>query len=100
MQPEYYPAWGTCPSAVRVIENGYADFFNIYPNPSNTSLTIETSSSDPFNIEITSLNGQLIYSGQMEGTIHQLDLSSFQKGIYIITVRSKDFVTTQKVVKH
>jgi hypothetical protein len=35
----------------------------------------------------------------MEGTSHQLDLSSLQKGVYLISIRSKDFVTTRKVIK-
>ena len=30
---------------------------------------------------------------------YQLDLSSFRKGVYFITIRSKDFVTTRKIVK-
>ena len=30
---------------------------------------------------------------------HQLDLSTFQKGVYFISIRSKDIVTTRKVIK-
>jgi hypothetical protein len=71
----------------------------IYPNPTNNQLTIETEKSDRYSIEIASLNGQLIFSTLMEGTTHQLDLSTFQKGVYFITIRSKDFVTTRKIIK-
>ena len=35
----------------------------------------------------------------MEGPTHQLDLSSFQKGVYFITIRSNDFVRTRKIIK-
>jgi uncharacterized protein (TIGR02145 family) len=70
-----------------------------YPNPTNDLLTIETEYPDHYSINITTLNGQLIYSTTMEGTSHQIDLSSFQKGVYFITIRSKDFVTTRKVIK-
>ena len=72
---------------------------NIYPNPANTHITIETGVSELYTIRITSLNGQQIFSKEMEGPTHQLDLSSFQKGIYFITIRSKDFVTTRKIIK-
>ena len=72
---------------------------SIYPNPSNSILTIETGISDHYNIEITCLNGQMMYKTEMEGTTYQLDLSSFQKGVYFITIRSKDFVTTRKIIK-
>ncbi len=73
--------------------------FSIYPNPAGDILTIESDISDHFLINITSLNGQLQYSTTLEGTTHQIDLSSYQKGVYIITIRSKDFVTTRKIIK-
>jgi hypothetical protein len=54
---------------------------------------------DNLSVEITSSRGQLIARKTMNGTTMQLDLSSFRNGIYFITVRSKDFVTTKKIVK-
>jgi Leucine-rich repeat (LRR) protein/predicted GH43/DUF377 family glycosyl hydrolase len=71
----------------------------IYPNPANNLLTIESEYPDHYSIEVSSLNGQQILIGEMEGTIHKIDLSSFQKGVYFITIRSKDFVTTRKIIK-
>jgi len=81
------------------IQQSKAGFIRLYPNPTNTLLTIETKYSDHYSIEITSLNGQEIYTAEMQGTSHQVDLSSFQKGIYFITIRSKEFVSTRKIVK-
>ncbi len=72
---------------------------SIYPNPVMNILTIETDNSDHYSFNINSLKGQLIYSTKMEGTSYQIDLSSFQKGVYLITIRSKDFVTTKKIIK-
>ncbi len=81
------------------VEQGNSESFHIYPNPTNSLLTIETESSDHYSINITTLNGQHILIGEMEGASHQVDLSSFQKGVYLITIRSKDFVTTRKIIK-
>ncbi|MGW8316589.1 MAG: T9SS type A sorting domain-containing protein, partial [Bacteroidales bacterium] len=81
------------------VEDLWIGDLSIYPNPTYTLLSIETITSELIVIEITSLNGKLILSKELEGTSHQLDLSSFQKGVYIITIRSKDFITTRKVVK-
>ena len=71
----------------------------IYPNPTNDLLTIETDQFDHYSINITTLNGQQILIGAMEGTSHQIDLSPFQGGVYFITIRSKDFVSTRKIIK-
>ncbi len=72
---------------------------SVYPNPSNTLITIETEYPDHYSINITSMNGQQLFIGEMEGTLHQIDLSFLQKGVYFITIRSKDFVTTRKIIK-
>ena len=74
-------------------------YLSVYPNPTYKLLTIETGQPVSQTIELTSLNGQLINSTRMEGTTLQLDLSSFEKGVYFITIRSKDFVTTRKIIK-
>ena len=81
------------------VEKFYQTEISIYPIPTNSLLNIETEQSDKYSIEITTLNGQLLYTVRMEGTSHQIDLSSFQKGVYFITIRSKDFVTTRKIIK-
>jgi surface protein len=95
---EYYPVWGTC-YPVEIDEIEYNGSVNIYPNPTNTLITLETIFSGLCNIEISTLNGQLLFSKELEGTTHQLDLSTFQPGVYFITIRSKDFVTTKKIIK-
>ena len=51
------------------------------------------------NTLVTSTNGQVIHSSTMEGNAHQIDLSSLQSGVYIITISSKDFVETRKIIK-
>lgn len=72
---------------------------SIYPNPTNSMLTIESAVSNLHCIDITSLNGQSLFREVLKGTTHQIDLSSFQRGVYFITIRSKDFVTTRKIIK-
>jgi len=71
----------------------------IYPNPVLDLLTIETANLGWLSIKITSLNGQIIDSRNFTGNSHQIDLTSFPKGIYFITVESKDFVTIEKIIK-
>ena len=86
-------------SVIVGITNTNVGRLSIFPNPTNGSLTIETNQPDHHSIEIISLSGQVIYRTEMEGRSKQIDLSPFSKGIYFITIRSKDFVTTSKIIK-
>jgi hypothetical protein len=61
--------------------------------------TVKTSDFGQNTVEITSLNGQVLYSTWMEGLTLQIDLYSFQKGVYFITVRSRDQVWREKIIK-
>jgi hypothetical protein len=85
-------------SGVGVVDYSHTGL-SIYPNPASSILTIETNRSDQYNIEIISLNGQLLFSDIIEGPTHQIDLSSFQKGLFFITIKSREFVRTEKIIK-
>jgi len=81
------------------IENKKIPSCEIYPNPVNDRLKIKTNNPGYSYLLVSSIKGQLILSQEIEGTSHQIDLSTFQKGVYFITIRSKDFVTTKKIIK-
>jgi hypothetical protein len=81
------------------MEQARGENFRIFPNPFSTVLAIELGFSDHYDVCLTSLNGQLIYSDETEGSTLNIDLSSFQKGVYLLTIRAKDFVTTRKIIK-
>ena len=73
--------------------------FKLYPNPVSDILTIESTASRIELIEIALLNGRIIFSDEINDSLLQIDVSSFRKGVYFITIRSKDFVTTRKIIK-
>jgi Leucine-rich repeat (LRR) protein len=81
------------------IDDNSFDRFRIYPNPVNEVLTIQTGTKNEHSIQITTLNGQLIYGTTVEGDTHRIDMSPFSKGVYLIRIRSEEFVTTRKVIK-
>lgn len=89
----------TVADPTNTVEDEINEHFRIFPNPTNDMLAIETDSPDKYIMEITSLNGQLMYIKKIEGLTHQIDLSSFEKGLYSITVRSRDYVRTEKIIK-
>lgn len=89
----------TSPNSGFGIESNVNDDIKIYPNPTNTTLTINTRSYGPYHIEIASMNGQLVFSRKSEGTNHQIDLSSFREGAYVITIRSNDLIAKRRIIK-
>ena len=71
----------------------------LYPNPSEDFITIQVRYPGTYSLRMISLNGQVLLERSFSGSSCVIDLSSFQKGVYFITIRSKDFVTTRKIIK-
>lgn len=76
-----------------------AEKLRILPNPVSEILRIETPGFSEFTIRISTANGQTMLEKHHMGSTARLDFSSFEKGVYFITIRSKDIVATRKIVK-
>ena len=72
---------------------------SIYPNPTAEIIHVQTPFTGPTSIVIMTMSGQEVYSASFDESSKQIDLSPLQKGIYFITIRSKDFVITRKIIK-
>jgi hypothetical protein len=73
--------------------------FNIYPNPTNNILFVETrhgTSLQNQTYRITNLMGQTLQTGHIVSDNHPLDVSTLPVGIYLLTI---DGVTQKFVVK-
>ena len=88
---------------VKGITGGIEDYkhpwLSILPNPANDLLTAKSTIPGICIIEVTSLKGQVLFKSIMSGSSHQIDLSSFQKGLYFISLRSRDYLKTEKIIK-
>jgi len=73
------------------------DIINIYPNPANNWITVETNS-DNQTLTITDLQGKLILTKSITGSINKLNLSSLKQGIYILEVRSDKYIQFKKLI--
>lgn len=98
---EYYPMWGRCPYRVGVSEINTPEMFTIYPNPVKNHFTLELIHpiQGEGEIEIYNLSSQLIYSKPIISSSEQIDLSLLPDGVYMITIRSNEFVRTEKFIK-
>ena len=55
----------------------------VYPNPSSQTLTIEAEGASIQPIEIISISGQKVYTGQLSKTL-SIDVSQWPKGVYLV----------------
>jgi len=72
---------------------------NIYPNPSNTIINIETGSFESYAITMMDALGKIVYSSSnVNNTLETIDVSTFENGIYMVILRSDDNIHTSKVM--
>jgi|TARA_R110000782_G_scaffold270436_1_gene370997 hypothetical protein len=76
----------------------------IYPNPTNSTITVNIENSvstNGYKIEVNNLLGQTVYTNSINSTNNSIDLSSLgNKGIYFVKVldENNNVVDVQKVV--
>jgi len=74
------------------------NLFNIYPNPTSGLFTVETNNLIGNTIEIFTISGSKIFSRKINNNNENIDLSVFEKGLYIIKVSSNKLVTIKKII--
>lgn len=81
---------------VFVVEMDGVKTLRIYPNPASTFVNVEALKMK----EITIVNGigQIVYSNAVDNDAVQINISGFQKGIYIIRVTTEGQTFTEKLV--
>jgi len=86
-------------STVTNITDDAKEFIHIYPDPTCGILTLEFENPVTGTLEVRNLNGQLLSEIPIRSATGQIDMGSFSKGIYLITIRSEEFLRTEKIVK-
>lgn len=71
--------------------------FNAFPNPVNNSLTV--SIQEDANYSLITVNGQVVKQGQLQKGENTLNTSNLSNGLYFLQVRTKEGVSTKKIVK-
>lgn len=91
--------FGLCDTTVQVADLKNTSF-NIYPNPTNDLLYVETPSDKNFQINIYTTQGTLIQSVQRANASRTtLSVSSLPKGMYFIQIKNDNQTfTTQKII--
>jgi len=77
--------------------------FNVHPNPSTGIFTVELNNikDDDYKISITNVLGQEVYTSTREiSTLisEKIDLSDFEKGVYILEVSNSNSTISEKII--
>jgi hypothetical protein len=78
------------------IEKTTAVGFAIYPNPSNGKFTVRTTENGT--VEVTNLQGKVIYKNTLNSNTQNIDLSTNSKGVYFVTFTTTNGVEIQKML--
>ncbi|MFK7920935.1 MAG: T9SS type A sorting domain-containing protein [Bacteroidia bacterium] len=70
---------------------------NLYPNPSQGSMTLEIPAQRNAQLEIVDLMGRSVLSKSINQSSTQLDLSSLAKGVYLLKLQSPNGQWVQKI---
>jgi hypothetical protein len=71
---------------------------SIYPNPSNGTVYYVVNAPEKYNYTITDLLGKELKKGSFNSNVNGIDLSSFEKGIYLITIFSENHKQTDRII--
>ncbi len=70
----------------------------VYPNPVKDILTITFNEGNNASVKITDVTGKIVYTGTADKT-EKINVSSFNDGIYFVTVSTETTSSTRKFVK-
>ena len=84
----------TCTVTVTGVEE-FNGNVNIYPNPTNSNVTIEAASMK--HITVVSTLGQVVYDADVDADMIQLNLGQFKAGVYMVRIDTENGVTVKRV---
>ena len=91
------------PASVSMENNVLKGDFNVYPNPNNGIFTIEFNNvkSDDYLLTVTNVLGQEVYTSSITSNglnSETVDLTEFDKGIYILEISNDNATISEKII--
>jgi len=91
------------PGYINVNETEKQDYFNVYPNPGNETITILSILNQPENIQlqIITQTGSIIYNESFENQDYfnkQINISDYAEGIYILKITTENNEYFKKII--
>ena len=70
----------------------------IFPNPSNGIFNIELETTDRVDLSVMDLSGKVIRTEQYASSMHRIDLSALQSGVYLLRLETKEGWAISKLI--
>jgi hypothetical protein len=70
----------------------------LYPNPTQGSIIYNITDEEAYEYIITDITGKTLSGGKINNSVNQIDLSLFEKGLYLITISNKNYKQTDRVI--
>lgn len=92
---------GTIDTPERPVPLISKEYFNIYPNPSSSSIKIELTEAPQKNtlVSIYNISGKIIYENIITNAITSHDISKLPAGVHIVKIWNDDGIMAQKLIK-
>ena len=85
----------------RIFNSDIDDDLVIYPNPSNGMFSIKFENPIYTNLDIYSVNGEIIYKGNLNDKFdQQFDIRNAANGLYIARIYNNETVKTVRIIKN
>jgi Secretion system C-terminal sorting domain len=89
---------GECTGITKLTANSNA--FEVFPNPTNSEITIKTFNSETKSFELTDLSGRVVFSGKGSDDSAQINMRSFANGVYYLKIQSATSTDVIKIIKN
>lgn len=73
--------------------------FNVYPNPTDNSISVNVSHTDTYSYELLDVNGRSVLKGEFKGTITTINISSLPAGHYLFLLKTTNATSFRTIVK-
>ena len=85
-------------STMAINEMSLSNYFKVFPNPTNSFITISSQLAVDATFEILDIKGKLLFQGKVENN-SKIDISQLQSGFYLIKISSENQKQTFKIIK-
>ena len=75
------------------------NLLKVYPNPSSSNVTIESQQNSNWHLELSNLNGQILFQRSVTDKSTVIDISSLPPGLYFVRMSNEKTVEIGKFVK-